>query len=77
VSDLRLERVYATDPETVFDAFTDPDAQKELYADAPDWVVTSTCDWNASTRPTRRPSSTPSPTRTRRRSCTPTRPTGW
>jgi uncharacterized protein YndB with AHSA1/START domain len=44
VSDLRLERVYAADPETVFDAFTDPDAQKELYADAPDWVVTSTCD---------------------------------
>ena len=42
--DLRLERVYPADPATVFDAFTDPDAQRELYADAPDWVVTSTCD---------------------------------
>jgi uncharacterized protein YndB with AHSA1/START domain len=44
VSDLRLERVYATDPETVFDAFTDPDAQKELYADAPDWIAEADCD---------------------------------
>jgi uncharacterized protein YndB with AHSA1/START domain len=42
--DLRLERVFETDPATVFDAFTDPDAQKELYADAPDWVVESACD---------------------------------
>jgi uncharacterized protein YndB with AHSA1/START domain len=42
--DLRLERVYDVPPETVFDAFTDPDAQKELYADAPDWIVTSACD---------------------------------
>jgi uncharacterized protein YndB with AHSA1/START domain len=42
--DLRLERVYDADPETVFDAFTDPEAQHELYADAPDWVVESECD---------------------------------
>jgi uncharacterized protein YndB with AHSA1/START domain len=42
--DLRLERVYDAAPEVVFDAFTDPDAQKELYADAPDWIVESTCD---------------------------------
>src|SRR5947199_10076479 len=42
--DLRLERVYAAPPEVVFDAFTDPDVQKELYADAPDWVVESACD---------------------------------
>jgi uncharacterized protein YndB with AHSA1/START domain len=42
--DLRLERVYDADPETVFDAFTDPEAQRELYADAPDWVVESACD---------------------------------
>jgi len=42
--DLRLERVYDAYPETVFDAFTDPEAQRELYADAPDWVVTSSCD---------------------------------
>jgi uncharacterized protein YndB with AHSA1/START domain len=42
--DLRLERVYEAPPEVVFDAFTDPDAQKELYADAPDWVVQAECD---------------------------------
>ena len=42
--DLRLERVYEAAPATVFDAFTDPDAQPELYADAPDWVVESACD---------------------------------
>ena len=42
--DLRLERVYDAAPEVVFDAFTDPDAQKELYADAPDWVVESEID---------------------------------
>ena len=40
---LQLERVYEAAPATVFDAFTDPDAQKELYADAPDWVVESAC----------------------------------
>ena len=48
--DLRLERVYDAAPETVFDAFTDPDAQKELYADAPDWVVESTIDLRAGGR---------------------------
>jgi uncharacterized protein YndB with AHSA1/START domain len=42
--DLRLERVYEAPPEVVFDAFTDPDAQKELYADAPHWVVQAECD---------------------------------
>ena len=42
--DLRLERVYDAAPEVVFDAFTGPDAQKELYADAPDWVVESQID---------------------------------
>ena len=42
--DLRLERVYDAAPEVVFDAFTNPDAQKELYADAPDWIVESECD---------------------------------
>jgi uncharacterized protein YndB with AHSA1/START domain len=42
--DLRLERVYRAPPELVFDAFTDPDAQKELYADAPDWIVEADCD---------------------------------
>ena len=42
--DLRLERLYDAAPEVVFDAFTDPDAQKELYADAPDWIVEAACD---------------------------------
>ena len=41
--DLRLEHLYEADPATVFDAFTDPDAQHALYADAPDWVVESAC----------------------------------
>jgi uncharacterized protein YndB with AHSA1/START domain len=42
--DLRLERTYDAAPEVVFDAFTDPQAQQELYADAPDWVVQAECD---------------------------------
>jgi uncharacterized protein YndB with AHSA1/START domain len=42
--DLRLERLFDAAPEVVFDAFTDPDAQKELYADAPDWIVEAECD---------------------------------
>jgi len=42
--DLRVERVLDAAPEAVFDAFTDPDAQQEMYADAPDWVVHSECD---------------------------------
>jgi uncharacterized protein YndB with AHSA1/START domain len=42
--DLRVERVYDAAPEVVFDAFTDPRAQQEMYADAPDWVVRSECD---------------------------------
>jgi len=36
--DLQLERTYDAAPEVVFDAFIDPDAQRELYADAPDWM---------------------------------------
>ena len=42
--DLRLERTYDAAPEVVFDAFTDPEAQQELYADSPDWIVEATCD---------------------------------
>lgn len=42
--DLRLERTYDAAPEVVFDAFTDPEAQQELYADAPDWIVQAECD---------------------------------
>ena len=42
--DLKLERLFDAAPEVVFDAFTDPQAQKQLYADAPDWIVESQCD---------------------------------
>ncbi len=42
--DLKLERLYDAAAEVVFDAFTDPQAQRELYADAPDWIVESDCD---------------------------------
>ena len=42
--DLRVESVYAAAPETVFDAFTDPQAQREMYADEPGWIVRSECD---------------------------------
>ena len=42
--DLRVERVYAAAPEVVFDAFTDPDAQREMYAEEPGWIVWSECD---------------------------------
>jgi len=42
--DLRVERVYDAAPELVFDAFTDPEAQQEMYADEPDWIVRSECD---------------------------------
>ncbi len=48
--DLRVERVYDATPEVVFDAFTDPEAQKELYADAPDWIVSSAVDLRAGGR---------------------------
>lgn len=42
--DLKLERIIAAGPDVAFDTFTDPEAQKELYADEPDWVVESECD---------------------------------
>ena len=44
MSDLKVERRFDAPPEAVFDAFIDPDVQKELYADEPDWVVESACD---------------------------------
>jgi uncharacterized protein YndB with AHSA1/START domain len=46
--DLTVERVFDAAPEVVFDAFTNPDAQKVLYAPAPDWIVESECDTYAS-----------------------------
>jgi uncharacterized protein YndB with AHSA1/START domain len=42
--DLTVERLLDSTPEVAFDAFVDPDAQRELYADAPDWIVASECD---------------------------------
>jgi uncharacterized protein YndB with AHSA1/START domain len=44
--DLRIERVIDAPPEVVFDAFVDPDAQKELYDDVtdPTWIVESELD---------------------------------
>jgi uncharacterized protein YndB with AHSA1/START domain len=41
---LRVERMYDAAPEVIFDAFTDPEAQKEMYADEPGWIVRSECD---------------------------------
>ncbi len=43
--DLRFERLIGAPPERVFDAFTDPEGQREFYGtDAPGWVVDSRCD---------------------------------
>ena len=43
--DLRFERLLAAPPERVFDAFTDPEGQREFYGtDAAGWVVDSRCD---------------------------------
>ena len=42
--ELRVERVFDVAPEYVFDAFTDPAAQQELYGDEPGWIVEANCD---------------------------------
>jgi uncharacterized protein YndB with AHSA1/START domain len=44
--ELRIERLIDARPEVVFDAFVDPDAQKELYDDEtePSWTVESDLD---------------------------------
>ena len=42
--DLRLERLFDATPEEVFDAFTDPAAQKEWYEDNPGWAVETAVD---------------------------------
>jgi uncharacterized protein YndB with AHSA1/START domain len=44
IYDLRVQRVFDATPEEVFDAFTDPDAQKEWYQLDPDWTVETECD---------------------------------
>jgi uncharacterized protein YndB with AHSA1/START domain len=42
--DLSLERWFDASPEDVFDAYTDPVAQKSIYQDEPGWVVEAECD---------------------------------
>ena len=43
--DLRFERLIRAAPERVFDAFTDPDGQREFYGkDRAGWIVDSRCD---------------------------------
>jgi uncharacterized protein YndB with AHSA1/START domain len=42
--DLTVERLLDSTPEVAFDAFVDPNAQHELHADGPDWIVQSECD---------------------------------
>jgi uncharacterized protein YndB with AHSA1/START domain len=42
--DLRVERWFDATPEEVFDAYTDPAAQREWYQDQPDWIVQAACD---------------------------------
>jgi len=41
---LEPERLFDALPEVVFGEFTGLQAQKELYAYAPDWIVESECD---------------------------------
>ena len=42
--DLRVERWFDAPPEEVFDAYTDPAAQREWYRDQPGWIVQAKCD---------------------------------
>ncbi|MDP9224430.1 MAG: SRPBCC domain-containing protein [Actinomycetota bacterium] len=42
--ELRLERTFDAGPDVVFDVFLDPDAQRALFADGPDWIVESELD---------------------------------
>jgi len=44
IYDLKVQRVVDATPEDVFDAFTDPDAQKEWYQLDPEWTVQTECD---------------------------------
>ena len=59
--DLRFERMIDAMPERVFDAFTSPEGQLEVYGqDAPGWIVESRCDlrvggvWTIDFGPSRR-----------------------
>jgi uncharacterized protein YndB with AHSA1/START domain len=42
--DIRLQRWFDAPPDVVFDAYTDPDAQRDLRAGELAWVVESECD---------------------------------
>lgn len=42
--DIRLQRWFEAPPDVVFDAYTDPDAQRAIRAGGADWVVESECD---------------------------------
>jgi uncharacterized protein YndB with AHSA1/START domain len=42
--DVRLQRWFEAPPDVVFDAYTDPNAQRALRAGELDWVVESECD---------------------------------
>jgi len=59
--DLRAERILDARPEDVFDAYTDMDADKTLFANGPDWTVEVDCDlrvggrWNLTMRPSGAP----------------------
>jgi uncharacterized protein YndB with AHSA1/START domain len=44
IYDLKVQRVFDATPEDVFDAFTDPDAQKEWYQLDSDWTVETECN---------------------------------
>jgi uncharacterized protein YndB with AHSA1/START domain len=44
IYDLKVQRIIDCTPEDVFDAFTDPDAQKERYQLDPEWTVETECD---------------------------------
>jgi uncharacterized protein YndB with AHSA1/START domain len=48
--ELRLERLIDATPEEVFDAFTDPNAQKEWYQDQDGWKVDAGGDLRAGGR---------------------------
>jgi uncharacterized protein YndB with AHSA1/START domain len=68
--DLTAERMLDAAAEAVFDAYTDPEAGRTVFAGDPDWVVEVACDlrvgglWSITSahqaaRPTARPTASP------------------
>ena len=43
-ADIRIQRWFEAPLEVVFDAYTDPEAQRALRAGGPDTIVESECD---------------------------------